>query len=79
MTHHEQYRAMVSTAHPLATDIGIEVLKKGGNCVDAAIAVAAALNVVDMSNTGIGGDAFVLAHFKSSFRKQSFGFTWKRH
>jgi len=55
---------MVATAHPLATEIGISILKKGGNCVDAAISVAAALNVVDMGNTGIGGDAFALVYFK---------------
>lgn len=59
------YEAMVSTAHPLASEIGIDVLKDGGNCVDAAVAVAAALNVVDMSNTGIGGDAFALVYFRS--------------
>lgn len=63
-----KYNAMVSTAHPLATDIGIDVLERGGNCVDAAIAVAAALNVVDMSNTGIGGDAFALVYFRSEGR-----------
>ncbi|RJP21377.1 MAG: gamma-glutamyltransferase [Candidatus Abyssobacteria bacterium SURF_5] len=60
----EKYKAMVATAHPLATGVGISVLEKGGNCVDAAVAVAAALNVVDMANTGIGGDAFALVYFK---------------
>jgi len=63
-----KYRAMVSTAHPLATQIGIDVLKEGGNCVDAAIAVAAALNVVDMGNTGIGGDMFALVFFREKRR-----------
>ncbi len=64
----EKYRAMVSTAHPIATGIGIDVLEHGGNCVDAAVAVAAALNIVDMGNTGIGGDAFALAYFKKEGR-----------
>ena len=65
VTGRTKYRAMVSTAHPLATRIGTDVLERGGNCIDAAIAVAAALNVVDMSNTGIGGDAFALVYFQS--------------
>ncbi len=62
------YKAMVATAHPLATEVGISVLRDGGNCVDAAVAVAAALNVVDMGNTGLGGDVFALAYFKKEGR-----------
>ena len=68
MLEQERYKAMVSTAHPLATDIGIDVLRKGGNCIDSAIAVAAALNVVDMANTGIGGDAFALVFLQKEGR-----------
>ncbi|CAO3631458.1 unnamed protein product [Cunninghamella blakesleeana] len=52
--------AMVSSTQPLATQAGIEVLKKGGNAADAAVAVAAALGVTEPSSTGIGGDAFCL-------------------
>ena len=64
MAPRKKYSAMVSTAHPIATQIGVKTLNQGGNCVDAAIAVAAALNVVDMSNTGLGGDAFALVYFQ---------------
>ena len=51
---------MVAAAHPLAVGIGLDVLKKGGSAVDAAIAVNAALGFLEPVSCGIGGDLFAL-------------------
>lgn len=51
---------MVATAQPLAAQAGLEILKKGGNAIDAAIATAACLTVVEPTSNGIGSDAFAL-------------------
>jgi gamma-glutamyltranspeptidase/glutathione hydrolase len=53
-------RGMVSSAHPLATEAGLNVLKSGGNAIDAAVAVGFTLGVVDSHNSGIGGGCFML-------------------
>ncbi|KAJ4371304.1 hypothetical protein N0V83_004521 [Neocucurbitaria cava] len=53
-------KGIVSCTQPLATAAGIEVLRKGGNAADAAVAVAAAINVSEPGSTGIGGDMFCL-------------------
>ncbi|KAF9741151.1 hypothetical protein PMIN02_002356 [Paraphaeosphaeria minitans] len=53
-------KGIVSCTQPLASAAGIEVLRKGGNAADAAVAVAAAINVMEPGSTGIGGDMFCL-------------------
>jgi gamma-glutamyltranspeptidase / glutathione hydrolase len=51
---------MMATSHPLAAQAGLEILQKGGNAIDAAVAGLAVLDVVSQNDTGLGGDLFVL-------------------
>ena len=53
---------MVATSDPLAAEAGLEVLRRGGNAIDAAVATGAVLDVTSQNDTGIGGDLFALVY-----------------
>ncbi|ACV57143.1 gamma-glutamyltransferase family protein [Alicyclobacillus acidocaldarius] len=53
-------RGMVATTQPLASEAGLEVLRRGGNAIDAVVAAAAALAIVEPTSNGIGSDAFAI-------------------
>lgn len=57
-------RQMVASANPIASRVGLEILRKGGSAVDAAIAMQAALTLVEPQSSGIGGGGFLM-HFEA--------------
>ncbi|MFA5596615.1 MAG: gamma-glutamyltransferase, partial [Pusillimonas sp.] len=68
----EATQFMVSAANPLATRVGVGILEKGGNAVDAAIAVQLILGLVEPQSSGIGGGGFMLVYDQAEQRLTSF-------
>ena len=66
---------LVTAGHPLAAMAGLQVLMKGGNAIDAAVAVGAALNMMEPQFNGIGGNGFMTIYDKKSGKVYSLGMT----
>ncbi len=59
-------RGMVATSQPLATQVGLQILKNGGNAIDAAIGANAAMGLMEPTGNGIGGDLFAIIWHQES-------------
>lgn len=59
-------KAIVAAAHPLAARVGVDILRGGGNAIDAMVAVQMVLNVVEPQSSGIGGGCFILWHDRTT-------------
>ena len=68
------HSGMVVSAHPLATQVGLHVLKDGGNAIDVAVATTLAISVVEPFSAGIGGGGFLVYHRESDRSIQSLDF-----
>lgn len=67
-------KGMVVSAHPLASEVGISMLRKGGNAVDAAVATTFAISVVEPFSAGIGGGGFLLMHSEKTGEMKALDF-----
>lgn len=63
------HQAMIATAHSLATEAGVWILKNGGNAMDAAVTAAFALGVVEPAASGLGGQTMMIIHDQGSKKK----------
>ncbi|MDA0671410.1 MAG: gamma-glutamyltransferase, partial [Bacteroidetes bacterium] len=59
-------RGMVATSQPLATQVGLDILKNGGNAIDAAIGANAAMGLMEPTGNGVGGDLFAIIWHEES-------------